>query len=101
MSSLFLGTQLAIRLKEVVQSQAVLGAALERESHGGIVGGKLPKVTWDVLPCRLMAMGAHVSEQVLVWPPGWAELGPLWWTEAVAKVLVIGVSLESSVDTLF
>lgn len=34
LSSLFLGTQLAIRLKEVVQSQAVLGAALEWESHG-------------------------------------------------------------------
>lgn len=67
----------------------------------GAVGGKLQKVTWDVLPCRLMATGAHVSEQVLVWPPGWAELGPLWWTEPVAKVLGIGVSLESSVDTLF
>lgn len=57
--------------------------------------------TWDVLPGRVTATGAHLSEQVLVWPPGWAELGTLWWNEPAAKVLGIEVSLEPSGDTLF
>lgn len=57
-------------------------------------------MTRDVPTGRVTTTGAHLSKQGLFWPPGWAKLGPLWWTEPMAKVLGIEVSLESSGFTL-
>lgn len=58
-------------------------------------------MTWDVLADRVTAPGVHLTEQGLLWPPGWAELRPLWWTEPMAKVLGVEVSLESVGYILF